>query len=345
MSSQESILGYLSATDYAEDLSHLPSRAPDAGLISKALYDGLFRDYAKLIKAVPVEGTHVLNSLLARYEAENLKSILRVVWRRIPDSTIHLRLFDLKSLRRLPVESLLQTKQITAAVEMLRTTLYYRALVHALPQFTAQASLFPLEMAIDIAVLEDLVKSLRFLARVDKRGAYSLIGEFIDHLNLNWLIRLRHYYGLSPEEAINYSLRGGLHLGVHALGELSRASSLTSFLRRLPPPYAAELSDAKDWRALDSLFKKRLTARVLAAFCGNPFQIRLQLAYLLLKEIELEALCSLIAAVQLHEKLENISRLVCLPLEGVKKVPQRGHPGESRGPEGLEKPGFRRSTE
>ena len=316
----EDVLKYLSGTDYAAALSHLPKGKPGARVISLALYDELFRDYAKLLKAVPKKSSSLLKALLSRYEAENLKTILRGIWEGKSPSEIRFYLYHLGSLSRLPVAGLLRVQKIPPAIELLKSTIFYSPLVHALPQFKAQGKLFPLEVAIDITVLGHIVEVLKSLGGHDRKGTEVLIGELIDSENLCWLARFRHSYGLSPEEIINYVLPGGKRLGIRDLGTLARSRDLASFLDALPQPYREALMQAKDWPEIQPLFQRWFLVQLYEVFRKDPFQIRLQLSYLLLREIEIKALDGLVSALNLGEPIEEFLEFISLPVIGGVRV-------------------------
>lgn len=316
----EDVLRYLSGTEYAAALSHLPKGKPEAEVISLALYDELFRDYAKLLKVVPKKSSSLLKALLSRYEAENLKTILRGIWEGRPPSVIRFFLYHLGPLSRLPVGQLLQVQKIPTAIEFLKSMIFYSPLVHALPQFKAQGKLFPLEVAIDIRVFEHIMETLKSLSGHDHKGAEVLISELIDLENLHWLARFRHFYGLSPEEIINYILPGGKRLGIRDLGSLARSLDLPSFLEALPQPYREVLRQAKDWPEIQPLFERWFLVQLYKVFRKDPFQIRIQLSYLLLKEIEVKALEGLVSALSIGEPPEKFLEFISLPLIGGVRV-------------------------
>lgn len=310
----EEMLRYLSTTHYAEALSGVPGGKPGGEVVSSALYDDLFRDYAKVLKAAPRGSADIARSLLLRYDAENLKTILRGISEGIPPAEIRSLLFGLGALSTLPVDALFQVQEASAAIGLLRSTIFYLPLTHALPQFLAQGRTFPLEVAIDIAVFENMVKSLKSLKGLDQRGARDLIGDLIDFENLCWVARFRNFYGLSPEEAINYTLRGGRHIRIRNLGKLARSLDLRSFLAALPKPYSSVLGEANDWTDIRPLFEAWFANRLHRVFQKDPFQVRLQLSYLLLKESEVKALERLLSALALKEPPESLLKLVGLPL-------------------------------
>ena len=126
MRNLEDLLKYLSGTDYAAVLARFAGVTPlPVGEVSLALYEDLFSHTAKLLKAVPKNSSRLLASLLLRYEAENLKTILRGLWRGSSSLEILALLYPLGSLSRLPVEVLLQAGQVTAALNSLRSTPFH----------------------------------------------------------------------------------------------------------------------------------------------------------------------------------------------------------------------------
>jgi vacuolar-type H+-ATPase subunit C/Vma6 len=147
-----------------------------------------------------------------------------------------------------------------------------------------------------------------------------LTGELMDYLNLSWLVRLIHIYGLSPEETINYMLPGGLRLTLQDLGNLARSEDLVTFAGHVPLDYGQVLEPADHWPDVERLLKKRFISRLFGPFSKSPFQIGLPVAYLLMKETELEALVSLASAVHMGMEEEKVSKLVSPPVREVARV-------------------------
>ena len=321
MRNPEDLLKYLSGTDYAPVLARFAGvTPPPVGDISLALYEDLFSHTAKLLKAVPKNSSRLLASLLLRYEAENLKTILRGLWRGSSSLEILALLYPLGSLSRLPVEVLLQAGQVSAALNSLRSTPFYGPLMHALAQFQAQGRLFPLEIAIDHAAFEHLRTNLKALRGLDRRKAQDLIGALVDGINLSWLVRFRHLYGISPEETINYLLVGGRYLTVQDLGRLARASDLPAFRDALPAPYQEVLSQVDQWRQVKTYVERWLVGQLHDVFIRDPFQIGLPISYLLLKELEVKSLECLLSSMAFGESPARLIEQISLPVRGDARV-------------------------
>jgi V/A-type H+-transporting ATPase subunit C len=305
----DDIFRYLSATDYGLFLSGLSAAATDSRSISLSLHDCLFKDYTKIIKALPPSRAMVLYALLTRYEAENIKTLLRGIWQGSARMSVRPLLYRLGTLSRLPTEALLETRQIPDAVDLLKQTVYHAPLVHALALFRTQDRLFPLEMAVDMASFRLLHDRIDSLGGADRNTAAWLAGVFVDGINLSWLVRFRTAYGLSPEEIINYSLPHGHLITLKDIGNLTRISNLPTFLDNLPHPYNSALESVQQWNQIHPFFQTWLVAELYRMFRKNPFHIGLPFSYMLLKEMEVKALEGLVSAIEAGESFEGILQL------------------------------------
>jgi V/A-type H+/Na+-transporting ATPase subunit C len=321
MRSLENILTFLSGTHYSEPLAlHAAGKKPDIRSMSQAFHAELFREYSLLGKSLGRSGSRFLMSLLARYDANNLKAILRGIVRGSPSSEIRLHLYNPGTLSSLPLVELLMVRHVPAVLDVLHGTIFQRPVANALPQFRAARSLFPLEMAIDRAALENMTEAVESLRGRDRQGVRTLAGEFIDYLNLSWLVRLIHIYGRSSEETINYMLSGGLRLALEDLGNLARSSNLVTFTGHLPDEYSQVLEEVEHWPDVERLLKRRFISRLLGPFSRSPFQVGLQVAYLFMKESEIEALVGLASAVHMGMAEEQVSKFVSPPVVEVARV-------------------------
>ncbi len=314
--SRGEVLRYLAGTDYAEPSSKLQTAGLANHTTTLVLYERLFSSYAKLVGALPHRASQVILSLLLRFEAENLKTILRGIWQRQASADIGRMLYRLPGRSSLPMDQLLQAESVTDALERLHSTIFFLPLKHARAQFQAQASLFPLETAIDTIVIERLGVVLGSLRGRDRKGAQDLIGELIDLENLSWMIRFRFMYNLSPEEFINYLWHGGRRLRIQTLGALARTVRLDDFLAQLPQPYRRALQLATTWTDIQPLGERWLAQQLYRVFSRDPFQIRLPLAFLLLKEIEVRSLERIFAAWDMGGVEESLLSTVRPPFLG-----------------------------
>ncbi len=309
MRNLEDVFRYLSATDYGPFLSGLSPTGSDARAISLSLHDSLFKNAVRLSKSLTQNRAQVVYRLLARYEAENIKTLLRGIWQAMPETTIRPLLYRLETLSRLPIDALLKTRQIPDAIDLLQKTDFHASLVHALAQFRTQNRLFPLEIAVDLAAFRLLTDQIKTLRGIDRKQTARLIGLFVDGVNLSWLIRFRQIYGLSPEEIINYSLPEGCHITLRDIGALARAADLPLFLSTLPQPYRNALGHVQHWSRIQPVFQTWLVAGLYRVFYKDPFHLGLPVSCILLKEMEVKALDGLISAVGAGMPFERISQV------------------------------------
>jgi len=297
----EDVLEYLSRTAYAPTLVHIPGTPPGADVIALALYDDLFLKYYRLLRSVPGRSARLLKALVSRFECENLKTILRGVTGGRSAQTVRPLLYHLGELSRLPISDLLSAPHVPGFVNRLKHTGFYRPLLHALPQFKAQGTTFPLEIAVDTAAFECILEAVEALSPRDRKGVRPLVGNWIDVQNITWLVRFRFYYDLSSEEVIHYVLRGGRLLHLKDLSHLARSTTLSSFLGMLPAAYRKALEGVREWAGIQPLLDRWFHIQLSRAFFGDPFQIRVEAAYLLLKEIEVRVLEGWMSMLELGE--------------------------------------------
>jgi V/A-type H+-transporting ATPase subunit C len=302
----DDILRYLSATNYGHFLPLTSIDRNDIRSISLSLHDALFADYLKLIAALPRCRVTILYGLAARYDAENIKTLLRGIWKISPESSIRPLIYRMGRLSRLPLDTMLHIRNIPEAVDSLKKTVFHAPLMHALPRFQAQDRLFPLEMAADMAAFHLLSDRIGRLQGVDRQHASRLTGAFVDGITLSWIVRFRWSYGLSPEEIINYFLPHGRLITLHDMGNLARASDLPTFLNALPPPYRRQLENVQRWDQIQTYFQTWQVSELYRLFRRNPFHIGLPISYLLLKEWEVKALDGLISAVEAGQTVDGI---------------------------------------
>ncbi len=288
------IFRYLLGTPYGPYLGHL---GPETGFqkITLQLYASLFRDYKRLLKFVPSQGKGLLKALRRRYEAENLKLIIRGLFRH-QKKEIRELLYPLEEIDGLDLKSLLEAPGVIELVERLKESLFYAPLKEVLPLFQGQGRVFPLERTVDLATYEALVISLKGLKKGDRHQAQRLVNHLIDQQNLNTICRLKQVFRLSPEEIIGYLITGAGRLNLKKLGGLARAQKLKEFLSLLPRGYN-DLKAARSFSEIFLLMEQIIARELIRIGRKDPFQIGTQGAYLLFKELEIKNLERLLTAV------------------------------------------------
>ncbi len=185
-------------------------------------------------------------------------------------------------------------------LNLLQGTPYYEALSFAMKRYSAEQSLFPLEVALDLNYWRKLWQEARSLLGEDQGQALRVIGSLVDLNNLMWAIRYRVYQQLSEEELINYTLPFGYHVNDDDIRAIAAGVEIASVVGRVYPDINEVGSFLDEPRSglprMELELKRHLMKQCMGAFVGNPFHIGIPLAYLVLSDLEIQDLIVLIEA-------------------------------------------------
>lgn len=260
--------------------------------------------FQSVIHMAPGDTRPLLVQLYRYYEVNNLKAVLRGVVTEASLDRVRVALFPLGPSTVLPVEAMVEAKNVAAAVELLRSTPYYDVLSFAMKRYTSEQSLFPLEVALDLEYWRKLWQEARGLLGQDQEQALRVIGSLVDMNNLMWAIRYRVYQGLSEEELINYTLPFGYRVHDEDVRAVAAGADISPIIERTYPGISDPAALLQEPRTglprLELALKRHLMQRCLAAFVGSPFHIGIPLAYLVLSDLEMQDLIVLVEAKAAH---------------------------------------------
>ena len=273
--------------------------------------------YEKLIRLTPEPGRQLLLHLWRLYEVDNLKATLRGIetgasW----DQVRHLLSPMTKyiTVTTADMERMVQSGDVTRAIERIRHTPYYDTLVHALERYKTEKNLFPLEVALDLDYRRGLWQSVEQLKGSDLKQASRLVGTVLDVDNLLWATRYRVYHHLSEEEIINYTLPFGYQVRDEDIRAIAAGADIAQVVGRIYPDIEGleRLSDQPNARlgALELALNRHIAKTCYATFIGNPFHIGIPVAYLLLNEHEIRDLTVLIEAKASHLPMKTLASLL-----------------------------------
>jgi V/A-type H+-transporting ATPase subunit C len=302
-----SLVGLLKPTVYGPYLENLRDKDFTSRAIIFQLKRGLAEAYQGVIHVAPAHTRSLLVQLYRYFEVNNLKAVLRgivtgtgrdqqgALWDRVRDV-----LFPYGTATVVPAEAMVQSGNVAAAVELLRGTPYYETLSFAMKRYSAERSLFPLEVALDLHYWRQLWQETQQLLGQDHGPAQRVVGSLVDMNNLMWAIRYRVYQKLSEEELINYTLPFGFHVRDEDIRAIAAGGDIAAVVTRLYPdlPDVNALLDEPrtGLPALELQLKRHVMSECMAAFIGNPFHIGVPLAYLVMRDLEIQDLTVLIEA-------------------------------------------------
>jgi len=295
-----SLVGLVKNTVYGPYLTGLEDRDLTPKRVSSQIKNRLAAVYLAIIHSSPVYTRALVIQLFRHFEIDNLKALLRGLatgstWEEVRDV-----LFPLGSWTVLPAQALIEAGSIEAAIERLSQTPYYQTLSHAMRRYSAEQSLFPLEVALDLNYWHKLWAGVNQLPGGDRAQARRIIGPLVDLTNLMWAIRYRVYYHLSEEEIVNYTLPFGYHIHDEDIRTIAAGGDMLRILERIYPglPDVEALLEQPE-RGLPKLelqLQRRLRAQLQSVFSGYPFHIGLPLAFGIINELELQDLTVLMEA-------------------------------------------------
>jgi V/A-type H+-transporting ATPase subunit C len=253
-----------------------------------------------ILRLVPRSGQPLVTQLYRRYEVDNLKALLRGLETGASWERVRYVLFPLGEFTVLPAQRIVDAEGVEAAAELLRGTPYYGTLSHALRRYEAEGSLFPLEVALDLAYWRELWRDVGQLSTSDREQVQRIVGTLLDVSNLLWAIRYRVNHGLSEEEIINYTLPFGYHVRDEDIRAIAAGAEIGPVVARVFPQLGDIGPLLQEPRSglprLEARLRRRVAERCRTAFLGYPFHLGVPVAYLLLTELELEDLTVLVEA-------------------------------------------------
>ncbi|MDY7040320.1 MAG: V-type ATPase subunit [Chloroflexota bacterium] len=265
--------------------------------------------YTTVIRLVPEPARPLMIQLYRLFEVDNLKAVLRGVVTGAPWDLVRYVLFPLGPSTVLPAQAMVEAGSVSKAVELLRGTPYYETLSHAMERYTAERSLFPLEVALDLDYRRELWSDFNRLSNQDREWALRIIGSLIDMDNLMWAMRYRVYHGLSEEEIINYTVPFGYRVRDEDIQAIAAGADVARVVERIYPDLASVLPLLQESRRglpeIELRLQRRIMEQCRAAFIGYPFHIGIPLAYVLLNEWEIQDLTVLIEAKSLQMPAEE----------------------------------------
>ncbi len=297
----------LKATPYGKYLAGFKDNELTPRRVVHALKKRLSDSYYSVVQQAPEQSRPLVKQLYRYFEVGNLKAVLRSIqtvsawnpevqtWDRVREI-----LFPFGSFTTIPAQAMVESGNVSSAVELLKGSPYEAPMSFAMKRFSAEQNLFPIEVALDLDYWRALWSATKRLSGKDQEVGVKIIGSLLDMNNLMWVIRYKVYHKLSEEELINYTLPFGYRVKDTDIRAIASGADIASVVSRIYPGIAdinALLEHPQSGLPkLEQQLKRQVIKTCLAAFLGNPFHIGIPLAYLLLFDFEVQDLIVLIEA-------------------------------------------------
>jgi len=300
-----SLIAALKSTPYGKYLAGLKDNELTPRRAILQIKHKLADSYSSVVQQAPEQTRPLIRQLYRYFELGNLKAVLRSIqtvsaWNADTPAWDRVRevLFPFGVYTSIPAQAMVETGNVASAIDLLRGTPYEATISFAARRVSAEQSLFPLEVALDLEYWRKLWAEARKLSGKDREMAVKIIGSLLDMNNLMWVIRYKIYHKLSEEELINYTLPFGYRVRDEDVRAIAAGSDIAAVISRIYPNIANASSFFEDPQSglpkLEHALKLQVMKQCNAAFVGDPFHIGIPLAYLMLSDFEVQDLIILI---------------------------------------------------
>jgi vacuolar-type H+-ATPase subunit C/Vma6 len=188
----EMIFSFLLNTAYGEEIVSTCGDIVEPGLLEDALFQNYAKTFNKLLKYSSEYIKNLLVALLHKFDALNLKTMLRMVKAGINAETILQHIIPLGTYDRKRCQVILSdVHSISDIVNSIRDQDFGFFLKETLKAQKIIGDLSPLEAALEKEVFKGILKEIKNLNRLDKRIATNILGIEIDALNVKIILRYK----------------------------------------------------------------------------------------------------------------------------------------------------------
>lgn len=282
--------------------------------IEEALEQNLVETYVKIDELLPGDAKKIYRVYMKRFEAENIKRVLRGVHAGLSKDEM---LPTLVSIYRDKLLEALTSLTVEEAVARLDKTEYGVVLRGALPEYSRTMSLLPFEVALDRYVYEQIRRSIVSHPGGDVETIKKLIGTEIDIRNLNLILRAASAE-VNRGEIYNYLIPYGYELSGDKLKALSAIDDVERIVNELDGTSyfhllfkaLAEYDKEKTLHVFEKALSEYYTRLGRTIATRQPFGLGPILAYVVAKEYEVKKLITLLRLKIEGFKSEEIKKIL-----------------------------------
>jgi vacuolar-type H+-ATPase subunit C/Vma6 len=287
--------GSLSETVSSLTSGHVSSVDPsDVTPVESYLVQRVVELAGRLASYAPQDSKMLIKHFASSFEFGCVIEILRAIADQLdPDEAVK-HIVPTGKLTADRCKELIESHNANRVVEALNDESFRRFLG---PRLCGERGLMKAVFAIDQYYYTRLWSASSLADPLDAQAARSLIGEFIDHLNILIAFRAR-LVGLDARSTSDLLIPVDYALG-RAQSDLVESASVQNLIRVIDKtPYARAFQGASTLDAsgsgLERVLHRSHAVSCVNSFAGSPFNVGLALAFLFLKNYELHDLFSII---------------------------------------------------
>jgi V/A-type H+-transporting ATPase subunit C len=256
-----------------------------------------------------------INTLYAKYEIEELKSLARAVYNG-RDITPYRNSVFIGKYSKVDEEKVFNAKYIRDIIAAFEGTVFYRYLQPLLDN-NLRENLFRFEMVLDASYYEILQKEWEKLDKHDIKVLEKAQGIMADLLNIQWIYRGIKFYHLRPEELINYTIHIGYRLSTEFLKKLCYSKSLDEFYDMVSQTKYSFLfkHDATTDIFMERRLERYIYFELKALERNNPMTIITTFAYIKFLEVEVRDIISMVELIRYGMPAEEAEKYLIRPLK------------------------------
>ncbi len=222
-----------------------------------------------------------------RFEVSNVKTLLRAKMAGERTAAIGPQLIPMGPFARLDVEDLMQVEDVTELFRRLEQGTYAEIVRHARRAFEEGHDPFILDATLDRAYYEGLVRRAQPLEAEVGRPFRDLMADFIDRINLVWLLRYRFNYGLPPAQVYYLLVASRYRLHSTLLQKLVAQGDLEAVLASLPARFGRQLAGATGVVEVSGRLEAEADRHAQQVLASGAPPLARAFAYLLRRELDL----------------------------------------------------------
>jgi V/A-type H+-transporting ATPase subunit C len=297
--------------------------ALDPAFLESALLLALLEEFAVLSRSTHGDARQLLIHWIRRFELANLKTLIRGKVAGRSAGQVREELVRLGPFATLPLDRLLAAEDLPELLRQLEATSYRAIVYQARMAFEEREELFILDATLDQRYFSLLARRLSVFTGDERRWLERLVGTYIDHINLVWLLRYRFAYGLPPAQAYYLLASGGHRLIARDWLALAEKQSLAALIAALPRPLAELLEGASTISEINRRLERETLVVAQTVLHNGIFTLARALAYLLSRELQIQQLLAVLKGrrMQLNGALIRFAAgFEALPAEGPSHV-------------------------
>jgi len=274
------IARFLGEGKYKEEIESLSRTYRGVELIEHSINKNLGNSYHKIIKMSGKKASAYAFAILARWDINNIISILRGKYSKATEYEIEKTLIPIGELPFSFITSLVKMYSYDDVIKKLKKLEKFNFLDETKEIADIESELFKMYFKNTLANFKKEKKSLFF----------QFIRTEIDIINIKNIMRMRRY-GFALKEEQKNMVEGGLFLTIDDLSSLLRSSDNDFLKKSKNTPYGLIIE--KHWQEktlfyLEESLEKYLMKCAKEQFIGDPFTIMPVLHYIISKKIEVE---------------------------------------------------------